>query len=530
VPRPNTAPNKPRQATAKSWRDVLPIHPAAEMFPLMSPDELRVLGEDIKANGLKNPVTLWAAEPDSEWFLLDGRNRLDAMELIGLSTLEDHQWQVIFGSKGGDPYAFVVSANIHRRHLTAEQKRDLVAKLLKARPEQSDRQIAEQTKSNRTTVGQIRKNLEATGDVSIIDTRTDTRGRQQPAHKPPSPARSPEEIEAARTAMLVGSPDAPQHKPPTLKDVERIHAKLVADGMATTPPVPDAGNDIPPEESAERRKAHRSVVTKAMQSSGARAAWFSVVARKIMDGGQIPPSIDSLCLTVPGEITTAFNDGSVTAAKVYGEDRRNDFRAGQQFFIREVLDILRAQGLVGGDDSGFTWLEPLDGTWQVDVDGTAYNVFGQKERRLSADRNMLGERGEDGIINIPVGMFMRGTAQPLEVQIIGAHGRVLKEVRKFQVHPLALMIPPMTERERESLRESIARDGVHVPIVIYQEKILDGRHRVYFAVMLKKPIRIEEFKGTEEEAKRLVATLNLNRRHLTLTSAPALADMSEPAP
>ena len=80
MPRPNTAPNKPRQATAKSWRDVLPIHPAAEMFPLMSPDELRVLGEDIKANGLKNPVTLWAAEPDSEWFLLDGRNRLDAME------------------------------------------------------------------------------------------------------------------------------------------------------------------------------------------------------------------------------------------------------------------------------------------------------------------------------------------------------------------------------------------------------------------------------------------------------------------
>jgi hypothetical protein len=254
-----------------------------------------------------------------------------------------------------------------------------------------------------------------------------------------------------------------------------------------------------------------------MQSSGARAVWFSVVARKIMDGGQNPPSIDSLCLTVPGEITTAFNDGSVTAAKVYGEDRRNDFRAGQQFFIREVLDILRAQGLVGGDDGGFTWLEPLDGTWQVDVDGAAYSIFGQEERRLSADRNMLGETDEEGITNIPVGMFMRGTTQPLEVQIIGAHGRVLKEVRKFQVHPLALMIPPMTERERESLRESIARDGVQVPLVIYQDKVLDGRHRFYFAVTLKKPVRIEEFEGTEEEAKRLVARLNLNRRHLTMT-------------
>ena len=32
----------------KRWRDVLQIHPAAELFPLMTPDELRALGEDIK--------------------------------------------------------------------------------------------------------------------------------------------------------------------------------------------------------------------------------------------------------------------------------------------------------------------------------------------------------------------------------------------------------------------------------------------------------------------------------------------------
>jgi hypothetical protein len=42
----------------KSWRDVLPIHPAAELFPLMSPGELRALGEDIKTNKLHEPVAL----------------------------------------------------------------------------------------------------------------------------------------------------------------------------------------------------------------------------------------------------------------------------------------------------------------------------------------------------------------------------------------------------------------------------------------------------------------------------------------
>jgi hypothetical protein len=40
----------------KSWRDVLPIHPAAELFPLISPDELRPIGEDIKAHGLRWPI------------------------------------------------------------------------------------------------------------------------------------------------------------------------------------------------------------------------------------------------------------------------------------------------------------------------------------------------------------------------------------------------------------------------------------------------------------------------------------------
>src|SRR5262249_42349768 len=65
-----------------SWRDTLPIHPAAELFPLMSPAELRALGDDIKKNGLKIPVTVWKGSGPLQ--LLDGRNRLDAMEAVGI--------------------------------------------------------------------------------------------------------------------------------------------------------------------------------------------------------------------------------------------------------------------------------------------------------------------------------------------------------------------------------------------------------------------------------------------------------------
>src|SRR6516164_6629030 len=63
---------------AKSWRDVLPVHPAAELFPLMSIAELRELGEDIKRRGLLQPIAFFRNK------LLDGRNRLDAMQLVGI--------------------------------------------------------------------------------------------------------------------------------------------------------------------------------------------------------------------------------------------------------------------------------------------------------------------------------------------------------------------------------------------------------------------------------------------------------------
>jgi len=252
-----------------------------------------------------------------------------------------------------------------------------------------------------------------------------------------------------------------------------------------------------------------------MKTSGDRASWLNAVAKAIMDGGNNPPSTASLYLTIPLEIVTARNDGHVTAAIAFGESRRKDCEAGQQYIIGEMLEVLRDQNFIGGDDNGWKWLKPLDGEWHVKVDSREYSVFGQRERRVSKDRNMLGETSAEGITSGPTGMFASGKAQPYEVEVIGRRGG--REKKSFQVHPLALAIPPMTERERESLRASILRDGVKVPLVIFQGKVLDGRHRFYFASTLKRPVQIEEFTGTEEEAKRLVATLNLHRRHLTVT-------------
>jgi hypothetical protein len=197
-----------------SWRDVLPIHPAAELFPLMTPDELRPLGEDIKRRGLRVPIALWKEEITSQPALLDGRSRLDAIEAAGMAievrfsgSKGDPRSRAYVGIRYGvdqfgmrdvpantvqsmsrcdDPHAFVVSLNIQRRHLTAEQKREIIAKLIKATPEKSDRQIAEMAKVDHHKVGKVRKEEEDVGKIPHVETRTDSKGRQQPVKKTPA--------------------------------------------------------------------------------------------------------------------------------------------------------------------------------------------------------------------------------------------------------------------------------------------------------------------------------------------------------
>jgi hypothetical protein len=184
----------------------------------MTPDELRELGEDIKANGLQAPIRVRAEKTGVEWTyqLLDGRNRLDAIELAGFDPVNPPKYKgkselhregrdcglqlslglplsfglpsftdisFVSGLDEDEAFAFVISANIHRRHLTADQKRELITKLIKATPEKSDRAIAATVKASPTTVGTVRAKMEAKGEVSRLDTRIDAKGVKQPATK-----------------------------------------------------------------------------------------------------------------------------------------------------------------------------------------------------------------------------------------------------------------------------------------------------------------------------------------------------------
>jgi hypothetical protein len=90
------------------------IHPAAEIFPMMSEAALNELAEDIKANGLQHPIVRHEGQ------VIDGRNRLTGCQRAGV------QPTFIEWSGTGSVVAWILSTNHHRRHLT-DQQRAMVA-------------------------------------------------------------------------------------------------------------------------------------------------------------------------------------------------------------------------------------------------------------------------------------------------------------------------------------------------------------------------------------------------------------------
>jgi hypothetical protein len=95
-----------------------PVHPAAEIFPMMADEQLEELAADIKANGLIHPIVLgeWADDDGVVHDgIIDGRNRLRACEIAKVEP----QFERL---NGEDPRAFIVSANIERRNLNKGQQ------------------------------------------------------------------------------------------------------------------------------------------------------------------------------------------------------------------------------------------------------------------------------------------------------------------------------------------------------------------------------------------------------------------------
>jgi hypothetical protein len=144
---------------------------------LLGEAELRELAEDVKKQkGLLDPIVLYKAK------ILDGRNRLAACKLAGIDPVYEWISDDDLGASRS-PIDYVLSKNMHRRHLTNEQKRAVVAAVFKEQPGQTNRQAAAKTGTDHKTVGSVRKEPESRGEIPHVTTRADAKGRKQPARK-----------------------------------------------------------------------------------------------------------------------------------------------------------------------------------------------------------------------------------------------------------------------------------------------------------------------------------------------------------
>lgn len=89
------------------------------------------------------------------------------------------------------------------------------------------------------------------------------------------------------------------------------------------------------------------------------------------------------------------------------------------------------------------------------------------------------------------------------------------------VHPLAELVPSMSDAEYDDLKADIEANGQREPITLYEGKILDGRHRARALDELNIEPDTRAYDGNEPVA--FVLSLNLKRRNLTTSQRGAVA-------
>ena len=115
------------------------LHPLCKLFPEITGEDFKLLVDDIKANGLREPITTL------EGMILDGQNRYNACIASGIKA----QFDPYIGS---DPVKFVISKNLSRRHLNESQRAMLAAELVGLNSGQTMRKAAQTLNVSRDSV------------------------------------------------------------------------------------------------------------------------------------------------------------------------------------------------------------------------------------------------------------------------------------------------------------------------------------------------------------------------------------------
>jgi ParB-like chromosome segregation protein Spo0J len=92
---------------------------------------------------------------------------------------------------------------------------------------------------------------------------------------------------------------------------------------------------------------------------------------------------------------------------------------------------------------------------------------------------------------------------------------------RYAVHPLAALIPEMAAEQYTELRDDIQQHGLIDAIVLHENMVLHGRHRLRACEETGVEPRFENFTGPSPVE--FVVSVNVKRRHLTPSQLAAIA-------
>jgi hypothetical protein len=175
------------------------LRPHAELdrlLPEQSADEYDAMKADIAASRIFQPLVI--CKDGDGYVVIDGRHRLRAAQELGLSEVP---CTLIDGLGEDERIERGIALNV-RRNLTADQKRDLAADLLRRWPAKSDRALAALCGLSHPTVAAVRARLVGAGQLESLSSREGKDGRTRPAAQRRTPAPDNVPAELRKLAVL----------------------------------------------------------------------------------------------------------------------------------------------------------------------------------------------------------------------------------------------------------------------------------------------------------------------------------------
>jgi len=236
-----------------------PPHPVADLFPMMSTTELGALAADIEERGLDEPIVLFEGK------VIDGRNRQAACTIAGV-TPRFVEWD-----GEGSLVSYVLGRNLHRRHLTNQQRAVVAAKAKELLVEEAKGRRSENLKQNKAATDGLDPGHRSAGRSAAVAAETlkvsrDAVNKASKIIKDGDPelvaAVEHETVSLDAAATVATLPQAEQRRAVAEGKVKEAAKKLRAkkksnrkappSGAASGLPAASLGSELPAEAEAER--------------------------------------------------------------------------------------------------------------------------------------------------------------------------------------------------------------------------------------------------------------------------------------